>query len=389
TMSTPPVAQSTPPVTQSTPPVTQSTPPVTQSTPNSATSASISPVVTAPTPTTTITPAISPISPGKLPQPPPSLPISPISNGASNNGSPTSRSDSISFGSIFGAEGPPSAEKASTTVSMTAVNEVKSEVEHEEAHEIHCDHLSVHSQTSATVSYLTVDGLIDLKAHYTKKRRPKLITEGQLTHYGDIIIPKKVVLHPQNVHPLRCKVNPKLLKLLNSRHKAIRKMKTRGHRYFKITAFRFARPSRYSSRPMGDRDMGTGYVDAHVAALSEFISSPLSAYSRMVITTKLDDSFTDVIDANVDIIDERAGNREEEDKIEPRIPDSQVKADFYSTLDRPAAKSTESLANVLTGCEAISMIKSRDASTARPICARPTGGLFSRMVKRMTFGYFG
>ncbi|KAF8368700.1 hypothetical protein PRIPAC_86529, partial [Pristionchus pacificus] len=380
--------------------VMSSTPLKTQSTAKSSTSASASDSSVTTASTMATTPAFTPVSPGKMPAPPSSLPVSPISPASSKNSCISTRSDSISFGSIL-APDPPSAEKATVAVSMTAVNEAKSEVELEEAHEIHCDHLSVYSQTSGTASYMTVEPVPDFALHYSKKKRPKSIHQGKLTLYGDAINAKRVVLHPHNAQPLRCKANPKLLKLLNSRQKAIRKANSRVRRDYQITAVRIL--PRDSSRPViGDRDMGIGHVEVdqrskikdeseqtHIAALTEFIASPISAHSRLLISTKFDETNANVVSVDIDVIDERAGGREEEDDIEVRVPDAQVRADFYSTLDRPPVRSTESLANVLTDCEASTMMKAHDASTAKPISARPAGGLFSRMFKRLTFGVFG
>ncbi|GMT01315.1 hypothetical protein PENTCL1PPCAC_23489 [Pristionchus entomophagus] len=372
-----------------------STPPtVTQSTAKSASSASASEnsgVVTAPTPVTTVTTPVTAVSPGKFPAPPSSLPVSPISPASkqSSNGGATTRSDSISFGSIL-APDPPAAEKASLAVSMTSVAEhtSKSDADKEEAaHEIHCDHLSVHSQTSGTLSYLTMEVLADPVTHYTKKKKPKQIYAGRIAHYGNALIAKQVVPHTQSVQPLRCKANPKLLKLLNARQKDMRKANARGRRFFQITAVRLQ--SRDPTRRVGDRDMGVGYLEAHVAALTEFIASPLSAHSRLLIRTKIDEFSGTVVNVDIDVIDERNGCREAEDDVEARVPDAQVNADYYSTLDRPAVNSTESLTNVRTDCEAVTAIKAHDVSTAKPISARPAGGLFSRIVKRLTFGIFG
>lgn len=269
---------------------------------------------------------------------------------------------------------------------MTAIL-VKCEVEHEEeGHEIHCDHLSVHSQTSGTASYITVDPMPDVVQYYLKKKRPKAVLQGTLTGYGEVSYAKKVVLHPHNSQPLRCKANPKLLKMLNARQKAIRKANQRGHRYFKITAVRML--PRETRQP-GVHELGVGCIEAHVAALLEFIASPLSAHSRLLIRTRFDETTNTVSNVDIDVIDERSGSREDEDEAEPRVPDSQVRADYYSTLDKPPIKTSESLANVLIDCEASTMMKAHDVSTAKPISARPDGGLFSRMWKRMTFGAFG
>ncbi|GMT29159.1 hypothetical protein PFISCL1PPCAC_20456, partial [Pristionchus fissidentatus] len=344
---------------------------------------SSSSLTTDPTPVTTA--AATPVSPGKPPAPPSTPSPAPSDAKSKSSGVATTRSDLISFGSLLGPDAQ-SDNGPATQVSMTSLNETaKSEHIPEEAHEIHCDHLSCYTQTSGTVSYLTADPIPDPVAHYKKKKKPKVVMAAKLAQYGEVGQAKFIVFHTKHGMPLRCKANPKLLKLLDTRQKALRKTASRGHRYFKVTAIRFA--PKDPNRRMMERELGVGMLDAQISALTEFMASPLCAHSRMLLKTRFDQVSNTVLHLDIDVIDERGGSREAEDGRETRVPDDQVRADYNATLNRPAVK-CQSLASVLSECEASTDMKAHDVAFTKPISARPAPGMLKRLYNRMT-SFFG